>query len=135
MAMLLDFVYVMPLKSQLYSGLFMNSKINQIVEELQKDENSDLYSSICAAYLEDEQRGATMIVSFASERGTELGIDQVVDYINEMDDDDWDIELTPEMLTSVAGGKRCRCEEEAHDEPWGRCPGMRPMRKWLFGGC
>ena len=18
-------------------------------------------------------------------------------------------------------------------EPWGRCPGMRPMRKWLFG--
>ena len=74
-----------------------------------------------------------MIVSFASERGTELGIDEVVDYINEMDDDDWDIELTPEMLTSVAGGKPC-CQEEAHDEPWGRCPGMRPMRKWLFGG-
>ena len=22
---------------------------------------------------------------------------------------------------------------EADDEPWGRCPGMRPMRKWLFG--
>lgn len=112
----------------------MTTKIDPIVEELQKDENSDLYSSICAAYLEDEQRGATMIVSFASERGTELGIDEVVDYINEMDDDDWDIELTPEMLTSVAGGKRCGCEEEAHDEPWGRCPGMRPMRKWLFGG-
>ena len=109
-----------------------NEKINLVLKELQKDENSDLYSSICAAYLEDEQRGATMIVSFASERGTELGIDEVVDYINEMDDD-WDIELTPEMLTSVAGGKRCRCKEEAHDEPWGRCPGMRPMRKWLFG--
>ena len=111
----------------------MTSKIDPIVEELQKDENLDLYSSICAAYLEDEQRGATMIVSFASERGTELGVDEVVDYINEMDDDDWDIELTPEMLTSVAGGKRVLCEEEAHDEPWGRCPGMRPMRKWLFG--
>ena len=85
----------------------LNTQIASIVEELQKDENSDLYSSICAAYLEDEQRGATMIVSFASERGSELGIDEVVDYINEMDDDDWDIELTPEMLTSVAGGKRC----------------------------
>ena len=112
----------------------MTTRIDPIVKELQKDENSDLYSSICAAYLEDEQRGATMIVSFASERGTDLGVDEVIDYINEMDDDDWDIELTPEMLTSVAGGKRCRCKEEAHDEPWGRCPGMRPMRKWLFGG-
>ena len=116
------------------SGVSMATEINSIVEELQKDENSDLYSSICAAYLEDEQRGATMIVSFASERGAKLGIDEVIEYVNEMDDDDWNVELTPEMLTSVAGGKRCRCEEEAHDEPWGRCPGMRPMRKWLFGG-
>ena len=98
-------------------------EINLIVEELQKDENSDLYSSICAAYLENEQRGATMIVSFASGRGIKLEIDaEVIDFIDEMDDDDWDIELTPEMLTSVAGGKRCRCEEEARDEPWGRCP-------------
>ena len=115
----------------------MNAKIEPIVKELQKDENSDLYSSICAAYLEDEQRGATMIVSFASDRGTELGTDELIDYINEMDDDDWDVELTPEMLTSVAGGKACTgrpCLEEAHDEPWGRCPGMRPMRKWLFAG-
>ena len=112
----------------------MSTKIDPIVEELKKDENSDLYSSICAAYLEDEQRDAQMIVSFASERGMDLGTDEVTAYINEMDDDDWDIELTPEMLTSVAGGKRCRCEEEAHGEPWGRFPGMRPMRKWLFGG-
>ena len=41
-------------------------------------------------------------------------------------------------LAAIAGGRRnlsgnC-CQEEAHDEPWGRCPGMRPMRKWLFGG-
>lgn len=113
----------------------MATKFDSVVEELQKDENSDLYTSICSAFLEDEQRGAQMIVSFAAERGTEFGIDEVIEYVNEMDDDDWDIELTPEMLTSVAGGKRCgSCEEEAHDEPWGRCPGMRPMRKWLFGG-
>ena len=41
-------------------------------------------------------------------------------------------------LAAIAGGGRnldgpC-CQEEALDEPWGRCPGMRPMRKWLFGG-
>ena len=86
----------------------MTSKFDPILVELQKDEHSDLYSSICAAYLEDEQQGATMIVSFASERGTELGIDEVIKYVNEMDDDDWNIEMTPEMLTSVAGGKRTR---------------------------
>ena len=33
-----------------------------------------------------------------------------------------------------SGGRNGCCQEEAHDEPWGRCPGMRPMRKWLFGG-
>ena len=124
----------MPLNWKDNCNAVIMGKIKSVVEELKKDENSDLYSSICAAYLENEQRGATMVVSFASGRGIELGIDEVIDYIDEMDDDDWDIELTPEMLTSVAGGKRCRCEEEAHNEPWGRCPGMRPMRKWLFGG-
>ena len=31
------------------------------------------------------------------------------------------------------GGNNNCCQEEAHEEPWGRCPGMRPMRKWLFG--
>ena len=56
---------------------------------------------------EDEQRGATMIVSFASGARNGARDDEVIDYVNEMDDDDWDIELTPEMLTSVAGGKRC----------------------------
>ena len=112
----------------------MTAKFDSVVEEMQKDEHSDLYSSTCAAYLQDEQRGAQMIVAFAADRGIQLGIDEVIECVNEFDDDDWDIELTPEMLTSVAGGKRCGCEEEAHDEPWGRCPGMRPMRKWLFGG-
>ena len=53
-----------------------------------------------------------------------------------------DIELDAvamEALFSQGGALQGRgmegpcCQEEAHDEPWGRCPGMRPMRKWLFG--
>ena len=49
-----------------------------------------------------------------------------------------DIELDAVApLAAIAGGRRSLhgncCQEEAHDEPWGRCPGMRPMRKWLFG--
>ena len=36
--------------------------------------------------------------------------------------------VVAEVMTASAN-----CQEEAHDEPWGRCPGMRSMRKWLFG--
>ena len=87
--------------------------------------------------MEDETRGANMIVAFAAERDITLGVDDVVAQLNALDDEDIDVEMTPEMLSSVAGGGgKCAgkaCQEEAHDEPWGRCPGMRPMRKWLFG--
>ena len=54
-----------------------------------------------------------------------------------------DIELDAAAMQSLfsqggeqernSNGGECPCQEEAHDEPWGRCPGMRPMRKWLFG--
>ena len=54
-----------------------------------------------------------------------------------MDEDDEfdDFELDIVALAAIAGGfkgdeSNC-CQEEAHDEPWGRCPGMRPMRKCL----
>ena len=101
---------------------------------LSADEHQDLRTSIYAAFLEDEQRGANMIVVFAAERNITLAVDDVVGALNALDDEDIDIEMTPEMLSSVAGAAKCKCQEEAHDEPWGRCPGMRPMRKWLFGG-
>ena len=81
-----------------------------------------------------------MIIAFATDKGLKLEAttEEVVNYMDNLDDDDMDIEMTPEMLTRVSGGKKCssgtsKCQEEAHDEPWGRCPGMRPMRKWLFG--
>lgn len=105
--------------------------VQKIVEKLQGDDYAELRTSIATAYLTDEQRGAAMVIEFAAKDGITLEHNEVVDYINTMDDDDWDIELTMDMLTTVAGGKKCQCQIEAHDEPWGRCPGMRPMRKWL----
>ena len=45
-----------------------------------------------------------MIVEFAKQRGVTVGIDAVMDYIEAMDDDEMDVELTTENLASVAGG-------------------------------
>ena len=46
-----------------------------------------------------------MIVEFAKQRGVTVGIDAVMDYIEAMDDDEMDVELTTENLASVAGGE------------------------------
>ena len=104
-----------------------------VIDQLLTDEHEDLRNSVMAAYLEDDKRGADLIIAFAAKQGITLNQEEVIAFVDDVDEDEWDIELAPEMLTSIAGGKRC-CQEEAHDEPWGRCPGMRPMRKWLFGG-
>ena len=80
------------------------------------------------------------MVEMAAAQGVTLTSDEVRGFLAQMDEDEEfdDIELDAVALTAIAGGggrtgvSDC-CQEEAHDEPWGRCPGMRPMRKWLFG--
>lgn len=116
-----------------------SSAQKEIIEQLNPEENEELRTEIMKTYLDDETAGANMIVKFATEKGITVTAADVVDYM-ETADDEFDAELPLELLKSVAGGgKQCcgGCQEEAHDEPWGRCPGMRPMRKSLFGapGC
>jgi len=77
------------------------------------------------------------MVELAAEQGATLTVEEVKGFLKQMDEEEEfdDIELDAVALTAIAGGRgqtSC-CQEEAHDEPWGRCPGMRPMRKWLFG--
>ena len=113
-----------------------NEQLDAVKDQLLSEDNADLRQSVFSAYLEDPERGANMIIAFAAHKGLKLDATpgEVVDYMDDLDDDEIDIEMTPEMLSSIAGGrKRPQCQEEAHDEPWGRCPGMRPMRKWYFG--
>ena len=86
----------------------------------------------------DPEAGKQRMVELAAEQGVTLTTEEVRGYLIAMDDEEEfdDIELDPIALTAIAGGRGYRgncCQEEAHDEPWGRCPGMRPMRKWLFG--
>ena len=80
------------------------------------------------------------IVELAAEKGMTTSVEEVKGFLAQMDEEEEfdDIELDAIALTAIAGGYNggrngCGCQEEAHDEPWGRCPGMRPMRKWLFG--
>ena len=75
-----------------------------------------------------------MIVGFAARMGIKADAEEVIEYLENIDDEEVDVEMTADMLGSVSGGGKCGCQEESPDEPWGRCPGMRPMRKWLFGG-
>ena len=87
----------------------------------------------------DHEASFQRMVELAAEKGVTLTSDEVQRFLAQLDDDEEfdDIELDAVALAAIAGGDRGRngncCQEEAHDEPWGRCPGMRPMRKWLFG--
>ena len=49
-----------------------------------------------------------MIIAFATDKGLKLDATstEVVDCLDNLDDDDIDIEMTPEMLASVSGGQR-----------------------------
>ena len=114
-------------------------QLDAVRDQLLAEQDNDLRQNFLNAFLEDVEKGAGMIINYAAEKGLKLdeSTKEVIEYIGTLDGEDIDIEMTPEMLTSIAGGtpKNCTsaCQEEAHDEPWGRCPGMRPMRKWLFG--
>ena len=44
-------------------------------------------------------------MEFAKRRGVTVGIVAVMDYIEAMDDDEMDVELTTENLASVTGGQ------------------------------
>ena len=79
------------------------------------------------------------MMEIAAEKGMTLTVKEVKGFLKQMDEEDEfdDFELDIVALAAIAGGKArdgACWQEEAHDEPWGRCPGMRPMRKWLIGG-
>ena len=48
-----------------------------------------------------------MIIAFATEKRLKLDAapDEVIDYLEKLNDEDIDIEMTPEMPKSVSGGK------------------------------
>ena len=99
----------------------------------------EVQTELYSLFSQDPEASFQRMVDIAAEKGVTLTVDEVKGFLKQMDEDSEfdDIELDAVALAAIAGGGRksrngC-CQEEAHDEPWGRCPGMRPMRKWLFG--
>ena len=86
-------------------------QLDAVKDQLLSEDNSDLRQKVFGAYLEEPERGANMIIAFATDKGLKLDAtpNEVVDYIDNLDGEDIDIEMTPEMLTNVAGGKAQRC--------------------------
>ena len=98
---------------------------------------AELYRLITA----DPEASFKRMVEIAAEKGMTLTVEEVKGFLKQMDEDQelegaaggwfatWRSDQDDEHVGRLRG-----CQEEAHDEPWGRCPGMRPMPKWLFGG-
>ena len=85
----------------------LQEQLDAVKDLLLSEDNADLKQTVFSAYLEEPERGANMIIAFATDKGLKLDVtpSEVVDYLDNLDDDDMDIEMTPEMLTSVSGGK------------------------------
>ena len=108
-------------------------------KQLRASVSPDVQTELYSLFSKDPEASFQRMVEIAAEKGVTLTVDEVKGFLKQMDEEDEfdDIELDAVALAALAGGhrgsaSRC-CQEEAHDEPWGRCPGMRPMRKWLFG--
>ena len=99
----------------------------------------EVQADLFKLFTSDPEASYKRMVELAAEKGVTLTTEEVKGFLKQMDEDEEfdDIELDAVALLAIAGGGKsrisCACQEEAHDEPWGRCPGMRPMRKWLFG--
>ena len=99
---------------------------------------AEVQSELYSLFSSDPEASFQRMVNIAAEKGMTLTVDEVKGFLKQMDEESEfdDIELDAVALAAIAGGRSRQsecCQEEAHDEPWGRCPGMRPMRKWLFG--
>ena len=108
-------------------------------KQLRASVPAEVQTELYSLFTSDPEASFQRMVDIAAEKGVTLTVDEVKGFLKQMDEEEEfdDIELDPIALAAIAGGQRGEmgncCQEEAHDEPWGRCPGMRPMRKWLLG--
>ena len=83
----------------------VSTQVKTVIDQLLTDEHEDLRNSVMAVYLENQKHGADLIIAFGAKQGITLNKEDVIATINSMDDEEIEIELPPELLSSVAGGK------------------------------
>ena len=81
-------------------------QLDAVRDKLLAEQDNDLRQTFLNAFLEDAEKGAGMIINYAAEKGLKLDESpkEVIEYIGNIDNED--IELTPEMLASVSGGRK-----------------------------
>ena len=90
----------------------VKDQLNAVRDQMMTEGDDAFRQSVCSAFIEDDKRGANMIIAFAREKGLELEaspveIVQVLKTLAEqLEDADElaDIELTEEELAHVSGG-------------------------------
>ena len=99
-------------------------QLDAVRDQLLAEQDNDLRQTFLNAFLEDAEKGAGMIANYAAEKGLKLDESpkEVIDYIGNIDNEAIDIEMTPEMLACVSGGKSTvsKREEKEYQEEWKR---------------
>ena len=80
-------------------------QLDAVRDQLLAEQDNDLRQTFLNTFLEDAEKGAGMIANYAAEKGLKLDESpkEVIEYIGNIDNED--IELTPEILASISGGK------------------------------
>ena len=79
-------------------------QLDAVRDQLLAEQDNDLRKTFLNAFLEDSEKGAGMIINYATEKGLKLDKSpkEVIEYIGSINSED--IELTPETLASISGG-------------------------------
>ena len=83
----------------------LEEQFDAVWDQLMSDDNAEIREKIFSVCEEDDERGAEMIITFATDKGLKLDAtaDEVVNHLENLDEE-VDIEMTPEELESVSGG-------------------------------
>ena len=83
----------------------LKEQLDAVSDQLMSDDNAEIRQKIFNAYQQEPERGADMIISFATDKGLKLDAtaDEVVNHLENLDEE-VDMEMTPEELASVSGG-------------------------------
>ena len=84
----------------------LQEQLDAVKDLLLSEDNADLKQTVFSAYLEEPERGANMIIAFATDKGLKLDAtsDEVIDYLTNLDNDEIDIEISTDMLANISGG-------------------------------